>query len=138
MSLLPPVQQSGVVAVLGEFGEFEAIDGGTPTTNFTEHYEAGERFPTHLPGTSSYSDLTLTRAYRADRDTKLVQWHKLFMLGQEGPRTVTKQIRNFQGIVTRTEPYAICQPVSVETPKGQSGSNEVGMCVVVLKVGQKL
>lgn len=138
MSLLPPVQQSGVVAVLGEFGDWESISGGIPTTAYTDHYEAGERTPDQLPGTTSYTDIVLKRAYRADRDAKVVAWHNAFLQGAEAPRTVTKQIRNYQGVVTRTETYANCQPVSVETPEGQAGDNAVAMITVTLKCRRKL
>lgn len=133
-----PVQQAWVVASLGEFGEFEKISGGIPTTAFVEHTEAGARTPTHLPGTTSYTDLTLERAYRPGRDEAVVNWQKQFALGYEGPRTVTKQFRNFQGAVTGTETYAVCKPVSVETPEGVSGDNTVAMLKVVLKVTQKV
>lgn len=134
----PPVLQSGVVAVLGEFGEFESVSGGIPTTAYTEHYEAGARTPDHLPSTTSYTDLVLKRAYRADRDARVVQWHNQFLQGLETPRTVTKQIRNYQGIPTKIETYAACKPVSVETPEGQSGDGTVGMLTVTMKVTRKL
>lgn len=132
------VQQSGVVGQLSEFGDFEKISGGIPTTTYTEHYEGGARTPDHLPGTTTYTDLVLERAYRADRDDKVVQWHKAFSNGQEGPRTCTKQIRNYQGVVQILETYAICKPVSVETPEGIAGDNNVAMVKVTLKVTQKL
>lgn len=133
-----PVQQFGVVATVGEFGEWESVSGGIPTTQYVEHYDPGARTPEHIPGTTSYTDLVLERAYKADRDSEVVNWHKQFMLGFEGPRTVVKQIRNYQGIVTQTESYAVCKPVSVETPEGKSGDATLGTIKLTLKVTQKL
>lgn len=133
-----PIQQAFVVAALGEFGDFEKVSGGIPTTAYVEHYPGGAKTPDHLPGTTTYTDLTLERAYRPGRDEQVVDWQKQFAAGVEGPRTVTKQFRNYQGIVTGFETYAVCKPVSVETPEGVSGDNNVAMLKVVLKVTQKL
>lgn len=138
MSLRPPIAQSGVVGVLGEFGEWESISGGIPTTAYQEHYEAGARTPDHVEGTTSYTDLVLKRAWRSDRDKRIVDWHNRFKDGLETPRTVTKQLRNYQGIPETIETYAVCKPVSVETPEGQSGDNTIGMITVTLKVTRKL
>lgn len=138
MALQDPVQQSGVVGVLGEFGEFESITGGIPTTEYSTHFEAGAREPDQLPGTTTYTDIVLVRAYRSDRDAALVAWHDKFRQGLEVPRTVTKQIRNYAGLVTRTETYVQCKPVSVETPEGKSGDNSVANVTVTLKVTRKL
>jgi len=133
-----PIQQAFVVASLGEFGEFENVTGGIPTTAYVEHFEGGAKTPEHLPGTTSYSDIVLERAYKAGRDEALVNWHKLYLNGAEGPRTVTKQFRNYQGAVVGFETYAVCKPVSVETPEGKAGDNSVAMVKVTLKVTQKL
>lgn len=135
---LDPVSNFGVVGVIGEFGEFEEITGGIPTTTFTEWYEAGTRTPQHIPATTTYTDLVLKRAYKADRDQRVVNWQKSFAQGFEGPRTVTKQIRNYQGVVQTIETYAVCKPVSVETPEGKSGDGTIAMITVTLKVTQKL
>ena len=132
------VQQSGVVFTLGEFGDWEEVSGGIPTTQYTEHYEAGTRTPDHIPSTTTYTDLVLKRAYRPDRDQRVVTWQKQFALGFEAPRNGVKQIRNFQGIVVNQETYAALKPVSVETPEGKSGDGTIGMITVTMKVTQKL
>lgn len=133
-----PIQQAFVVPYLGEFGAFEKISGGIPTTSYVEHYEGGARTPTHLAGTTTYTDITLERAYRPGRDEAVVNWQKQFSLGFETDRTITKQFRNYQGIVVGTETFATCKPVSVETPEGVAGDNNVAMLKVTLKVTQKL
>lgn len=133
-----PIQQAFVVASLGEFGEFEKVSGGIPSIAYVEHTEGGAKIAQHLPGTTSYSDLVLERAYRPGRDEAVVAWHKAFGNGVEVGRVVTKQFRNYAGVVVGTETYALCKPVSVETPEGVSGDNNVAMIKVTLKVTQKL
>lgn len=135
---MDPIQQSGVVFVLAEFGEFEKVSGGQPTTEFTPHYEAGARTPSHNPGTTAYSDLVLERAYRPDRDKRVAQWHQKYLAGLELPRDGQKQFRNFQGVPVNIETFPMLKPASVETPDGESGGNAMGMCRVTLKVTGKI
>jgi phage tail-like protein len=132
------IQKFLVVGELDGFGKFEVITGGDPVTNYTEHYDGGERTPEHVPSTTTYTDITLERAYVPERDAALTAWHAAFMLGTERPRNVTKNYLNFLGAVTRAETFAECKPVSVVTPDGQAGSNEIAMVRVTLKVTRKL
>lgn len=131
------IQQSGVVATMAEFGDFEKVSGGIPTTEFGAHFEAGARIPDQIPGTTTFTDMVLERAYRADRDQALVNWHKQYFNGNEGPRNVTKRISAYNQAVIASETYRV-KPVSVETPEGVSGDNTIAMVKVTLKVEQKL
>lgn len=134
-----PIQQAFVVGTLGGFADdWEKISGGIPTTAYVEHYEGGTRTPEHLPGTTTYTDIVMERAYKPGRDEAVVTWQKSFAAGGETPRTVTKHFRNYQGVVVGFETFAICKPVSVETPEGIAGDNNVAMIKVTLKVTQKL
>jgi hypothetical protein len=132
------IQKFLVVGEIDGFGKFDTISGGDPVTAYTNYFEGGERTPSHVPSTTEYSDITLERAWEPSRDGALVTWHAKFMQGVEQPRNVTKKTKNFLGAVVRTETYAECQPVSVITPDGQAGSNEIAMVRVTLKVTRKL
>lgn len=135
---LDPVQQFLITGELAEFGAFERISGGNPTTQFTAHYEAGSRSPSQVPGTHEYADLVLERAYRPDRDAALRNWDNAYRAGFEVGRTCTKLVRNYQNIVVDTITYPNCEPVSVEMPDGQAGSSELAMVRVTLKVSERL
>lgn len=132
------IQKFLVVGEIDGFGRFDTVSGGDPVTNFTEYFEGGARTAEHVPSTTSYSDITLERAWDPTRDAALVAWHNSFMQGLEAPRNVTKNTLNFLGAVVRSETYAECKPVSVLTPDGAAGSTEIAMVRVTLKVTRKL
>lgn len=135
---LDPIQQFGVTATLGEFGEFEKVSGGNSTTTFTPHYEAGSRSPSQVPGTHEYSDIVLERAYRPDRDAALRNWDAAFKAGFEVGRVCTKLVKNYQGFVVDTIVWPNCEPVSVEFPDGEAGGNAIAMIRVTLKVSSSI
>lgn len=129
-----PILHSRITASLGEFGDFEKISGGVKNTQFTPFFEGGEQSAKHLRGTHEYSDIVLERAYRPARDKPVKQWDDQFARGYEVGRTVTKTVRNAQGIVIDTIIYPICEPTSVELPDGIAGDNSLAMVKVTLKV----
>jgi hypothetical protein len=131
------IQQSGVVATLAEFGDFEKVTGGVPTTEYSAHFEAGAKIADQIPGTTMFTDMVLERAYRAERDQALVNWHNQYLQGAEGPRNVVKKISAYNQAVVASESYQV-KPVSVETPEGVSGDNTIAMVKVTLKVQLKL
>lgn len=129
-----PILHYQIVGSLGEFGDFEKISGGEPSLQFTQFTEAGARQATNIPSTHAYSDITLERAYKPDRDTALRDWFNRYKNGQEQPRSVTKRVQNILGVVIDSFTYPTCKPTAVKMPDGTSGDGSLAMVTVTLKV----
>lgn len=123
-----------VVASLSEFGDFDNVSGGNPTTQHTDYTPGGERTPRKLPGTTSYGNITLTRVYVPARDKALVAWWKAYSNGLEQPRALTKRFLNAQKIPVNSMTYPAVRPESVELPDGQAGSSALAEIRITLAV----
>ena len=128
-----PTLVNDIICSLGEFGDFEVVSGGQPNTAFTTYFQAGSKVPDELPGTTSYDDMTLERAFIPDRDLPLKQWYEQFKLGLEFERTAVKRFQSFNGAVIGQESYTV-KPMRVDTPDGKAGDSSVAMIRVVCKV----
>lgn len=133
-----PALHYQIIGSMGEFGDFEKISGGEPSVAFTPWTQAGARTATNIPGTHSYSDITLERAYDPARDSLLRNWFNLYKNGLETGRSVTKRTQNPFGLVVDTFTYPTCKPSSVKMPDGTAGDASLAMVTVTLKVDTEI
>lgn len=135
---MPFAQNSDIFAVMGEFGTFDTITGGELTQNTTEYTPGGLRTALKLPGTYTYSDITLTRVWDPLRDGSLVDWAKRNMRdGIPEPRQVTKMTKTQQGIIQDFKTYLVI-PKALKTPDGKNGDNTMAEISITLAVEQEL
>ena len=131
---MPYILRSGVVATLGEFGDFEEHTGGERDAVVTDHYPAGANSPIKLFGPITITDVVLNRAYDPTRDVALEQWVELYQRGLEQPRSITVVYRNAQGIILKSRAYTICKPKGIKYPEGKSGDGTPTMISVTCVV----
>ena len=129
-----PALKYQIVPSLGEFGAFESKTGGDLSVAYTTYFEAGSRSPRELPGTHSYSAVSLSRAYDAQRDRPLENWVRLFKSGLEGPRTLTVMIKNEQGVIVDTKTYPVAKPETITNPEGAAGDSGLAELRLTLRV----
>jgi hypothetical protein len=128
------ILRSGIVATLGEFGDFEENTGGEKDAAVTDYYPAGANSPQKLFGPVTVTDITLTRAYDPTRDEPLVDWVERYLAGKDRPRAITVVARNAQGVVEKSRNYATCKPKGIKPPDGKSGDGSPAMISVTLAV----
>lgn len=131
-----PIVHAQVIASLAEFGDFEEITGGEIDGVKTDYYEAGRLSPRKIPGTHSYTNLVLTRAYDPARDTALIEWVTNVLLGTrpDRRRTCVKQVVNALGVPIQTIVYPNCEPTHIKTPDGRAGDSTIAQIVVTLAI----
>src|SRR3990167_697197 len=118
------IQSWQVVPTLAEFGDFDTFGGGELQIQYTDYIPAGQTSPRKLPGTHTYSQITLSRGYDPRRDRAIEDWYLKFKNGVEQPRTLTLKFLNAQKIVEDTRTYPVAKPASMKLPDGKSGGNE--------------
>ena len=128
------IQQWQIVATLGEFGQFDEVSGGELDINITDFTPGGSRSAKKVLGTSSYTDLVLSRNWDPSRDASLVDWANQSALGLADSRSVTKMSYNKQGVVIDSIVYRVCKVKNIKTPDGKNGDNSVAMVQITLSV----
>lgn len=123
-----------IVPSLGEFGDFDAWDGGALQIQHTDYIASGQRSPEKVSSTHSFSPITLTRAYDPVRDRALEEWVGRYKEGLEGPRTFIVKFQNQQKIVQDTRTFPVAKPSELQLPPGQSGDGAIANLRLTLEV----
>lgn len=129
---------SYVFAEMAPFGVFDKIQGGECTQNNTDYIPGGERAARKIPGTFSYADITLMRAWDALRDRATIEWAKRNIVqGIKDPKIVVKYTKNALGIIEGQLSYQVV-PKAYKTPDGVSGDDGIAEFSITLSVEREL
>lgn len=128
------ILRSGIVATLGEFGDFEENTGGEKDATVTDYYPAGANSPLKLFGPFTTTDIQLSRAYDPSRDEALIDWVERYLQGKERPRTITVTAKNAQGVIEKSRSYGTTKPKAIKFPDGKAGDGTPAMVTVTLAV----
>lgn len=124
--------------LVGFQGAFDKVQGGECQQNITDYIPGGERSARKLPGTYSYADITLARAYDPMRDRAVIEWAKAKIVGGlSEPRTLVKYTRNAQGFIEGKQSYQVVAR-NYKTPDGVAGDDGVAEFSIVLSVEREL
>jgi len=128
------ILRSGIVATLGEFGDFEENTGGEKDAAVTDYYPAGSLSPLKLFGPVTITDIQLSRAYDPSQDESLIDWVNAYLSGKATPRSITVVAKNGQGVVEKSRNYSTCKPKGIKFPDGKAGDGTPAMISVTLAV----
>jgi hypothetical protein len=131
---MPVIQHYQIVATLAEFEDFDSFSGGEFDIAQTDYTPAGRKAPIKLPGTHSFTDVTLSRAFDPTRDRKLIDWFNRYQAGQETHRSCVVKFYSAQGVIIDSMTYPICKPQKITTPNGKSGDNTPAEISITLSV----
>jgi hypothetical protein len=123
---------------MAPFGVFDKINGGECTQNNTDYIPGGERSARKIPGTFSFADITLARAWDAIRDRASIEWVKRNIVqGIKDPKIVVKYTKNALGIIEGSSSYRVV-PKSFKTPDGVAGDDGIAEFTITLSVEAEL